>query len=95
MVIVIGYYVSGIPGAILVLLAFYLPSSTLIFAVGKFWDHFEGLPWRDPVQRGMAPITIGLMASGVYAIGRTATINLDHFGALQRDHGGGHAGARG
>jgi len=77
MVAVIGYHVSGIPGAILVLLAFYLPSCTLVFAVGKFWDHFEGSPWRDAVQSGMAPITIGLMMSGVYAIGRTATINLD------------------
>jgi chromate transporter len=78
MVTVIGYHVSGIPGAIVVLLAFYLPSCTLVFAVGKVWDHFEGSPWRDAVQRGMAPITIGLMASGVYAIGRTATINLSH-----------------
>ncbi len=78
MVTVIGYHVSGVAGAILVLLAFYLPSCTLVFAVGKVWDHFEGSPWRDAVQRGMAPITIGLMASGVYAIGRTATINLDH-----------------
>lgn len=78
MVAVIGYHVAGIPGAILVLLAFYLPSCTLVFAVGKIWDHFEGSPWRDAVRRGMAPITIGLMMSGVYAIGRTATINLDH-----------------
>ena len=67
----------GIAGAIVVLLAFYLPSCAQVFAVGKFWDHFEGSPWRDSVQRGMAPITIGSMASGVYAIGRTATINLD------------------
>src|SRR5208337_5222481 len=78
MVTVIGYHVSGIAGAILVLLAFYLPSCTLVFAVGKFWDHFEGSPWRDAVQRGMAPITVGLMLSGVYAIGRTATFNLGH-----------------
>ena len=78
MVTVIGYHVAGIPGAILVLLAFYLPSCTLVFAVGKIWDHFEGSPWRDAVRRGMAPITIGLMMSGVYAIGRTATINLNH-----------------
>ncbi len=77
MVAVIGYHVAGMPGAILVLLAFYLPSCTLVFAVGKIWDHFEGSPWRDAVQRGMAPITIGLMLSGVYAIGRTATINLN------------------
>jgi chromate transporter len=78
MVDVIGYRVAGIPGAILVLLAFYLPSCTLVFAVGKIWDHFEGSPWRDAVKRGMAPITIALMMSGVYAIGRTATINIDH-----------------
>jgi chromate transporter len=78
MVTVIGYHVAGAAGAVLVLLAFYLPSCTLVFAVGKIWDHFEGSPWRNAVQRGMAPITIGLMMSGVYAIGRTATINLDH-----------------
>jgi chromate transporter len=78
MVAVIGYKIAGVTGAILVLIAFYLPSCTLAFAVGKVWDHFEGSPWRDAVQRGMAPITIGLMLSGVYAIGRTATFNLDH-----------------
>lgn len=78
MVSVIGYDVSGIAGAILVLIAFYLPSCTLAFAVGKIWDHFEGSPWRDAVQRGMAPITVGLMLSGVYALGRTATFNLGH-----------------
>lgn len=78
MVAVIGYKVAGPLGAILVLVAFYLPSCTLVFAVSKAWEHFEGSPWRDAVQRGMAPITIGLMLSGVYAIGRTATFNLDH-----------------
>jgi len=78
MVAVIGYQVAGVAGAVLVLLAFYIPSCTLVFAVGRFWDHFEGSPWRDAVQRGMAPITIGLMTSGVYAIGRTATVNFDH-----------------
>jgi len=78
MVTVIGYHVAGVPGAIVVLLAFYLPSCTLVFVVGRLWDHFEGSPWRDAIQRGMAPITVGLMLSGVYAIGRTATLNLEH-----------------
>jgi chromate transporter len=78
MVIVIGYKIAGVAGAILVLIAFYLPSCTLVFAVSKVWDHFEGSPWRDAVQRGMAPITVGLMLSGVYAIGHTATFNLAH-----------------
>ncbi len=78
MVALIGEKVSGVTGAILALLAFYLPSCTLAFTVGKIWDHFQGSPWRDAVQRGMAPITVGLMLAGVYAIGRTATLNLEH-----------------
>ena len=78
MVAVIGYKVAGTAGAILALLAFYLPSCTLVFAVGKVWDRFEGSPWRDAAQRGMAPLLIGLMLSGVYAIGRTATFNFHH-----------------
>jgi chromate transporter len=78
MVAVIGYRVAGLPGAILVLIAFYLPSCTMVFAVSKIWDHFDGSPWRNAVQRGMAPITVGLMLSGVYAIGRTATFNPGH-----------------
>ena len=78
MVAIIGYKVAGPLGALFVLIAFYLPSCTLVFAVSRVWEHFEGSPWRDAVQRGMAPITIGLMLSGVYAIGRTATFNVDH-----------------
>lgn len=78
MVTVIGYHVSGMAGAILVLAAFYLPACTLVFVGARIWDYFEGSPWRDGVQRGMAPITVGLMLSGVYAIGRTATFNTDH-----------------
>jgi chromate transporter len=77
MVSVIGDHVAGWPGAVVVLLAFYLPSSTLVYTLSKVWDHFDGSPWRDAVQRGMAPITIGLMLSGVYAIGRTATLNVE------------------
>src|SRR5262249_25984022 len=76
MVSVIGYHVAGWPGAVAVLLAFYLPSCTLVYTTSKAWDHFEGSPWRDAVQRGMAPITVGLMLSGVYAIGKTATLNV-------------------
>ena len=59
MVTVIGYDVAGLTGAILVLIAFYLPSCTLAFAVGKIWDHFAGSPWRDAVQRGMADADAG------------------------------------
>ena len=63
---------------IVVLLAFYLPSSFLTYAVSHIWDSFKENPWRDAVQRGMAPITIGLMLAGVYAVGKTASFNPEH-----------------
>jgi chromate transporter len=63
---------------LVVLLAFYLPSSFLTYAVSHVWDSFKENPWRDAVQRGMAPITIGLMLAGVYAVGKTASFNPGH-----------------
>jgi chromate transporter len=74
MVSVIGYHAAGVPGAILTLIAFFLPSCMLTYSVSHIWDHFAGSPWRAAVQRGMAPITIGLMMSGVYAL-RAAVVN--------------------
>lgn len=63
---------------LVVLLAFYLPSSFLTYAVSHIWDSFKDNPWRDAVQRGMAPITIGLMLAGVHAVGKTASYNPEH-----------------
>ena len=72
MVIVIGYHVAGTIGALLAFGGFFLPASMLTFGVSRVWNHFEGSPWRLAVQRGLAPIVIGLMTAGVIAIGRTA-----------------------
>jgi chromate transporter len=63
---------------LVVLLAFYLPSSFLTYAVSHMWDSFKENPWRDSVQKGMAPITIGLMLAGVHAVGKTASYNPEH-----------------
>jgi chromate transporter len=79
MVSVIGYHAGGVPGAILTLIAFFLPSCMLTYSVSHIWDHFAGSPWRAAVERGMAPITIGLMMSGVYAL-RSAVFNSAHEG---------------
>ena len=63
---------------LVVLFAFYLPSSFLTYAVSHIWDSFKENPWRDSVQKGMAPITIGLMLAGVHAVGKTASYNPAH-----------------
>lgn len=75
-VALIGYEVSGVAGLIAVLFAFFFPACLLCYFVSQIWDAAEGSPWRDAVQRGMAPIVVGLMLAGCYALGKTASINL-------------------
>jgi chromate transporter len=70
MVMVIGYKLAGWAGALVVGGAFFLPDCVLTLCANRLWIHFENSPWRPAVQRGLAPVAIGLMLSGTYAIAR-------------------------
>jgi chromate transporter len=74
MVLVIGYQLAGLLGASIVLLSFFLPSSVLCFYMGRLWNRFGESPWRRAIQNALEPISIGLMASGVYAVGKASII---------------------
>lgn len=72
MVAAIGQWVAGPLGALVVVTAFFLPTTCLTFAVGRIWDHLEGWAWRDSIQRGLAPVSIGLLLAGAISIARGA-----------------------
>ncbi|QYY34694.1 chromate transporter [Ruficoccus sp. ZRK36] len=72
----IGLKAAGPLGIVVALLAFYTPSSFLTYGASVVWDYFKDNPWRAAVQKGLAPVTIGLMLGGVYSIGKTSTFNL-------------------
>ena len=75
MVLVIGFQVAGLIGAGIVLFAFFLPSSILCFYVGRIWNRFGESPWRRSIQNALEPISIGLMASGVYAVAKSSIVS--------------------
>jgi chromate transporter len=75
MVLIIGYQIAGLAGAGIVLLAFFLPSSILCFYVGRLWARIGESPWRRAVQNALEPISVGLMASGVYAVGKASIVS--------------------
>lgn len=77
MVILIGYKVAGIPGGLVAFGAFFLPCGLIAWGTSRVWDHFEANPWRLSVQRGMAPMVVGLMIAGIIAIGRTAILGFE------------------
>ena len=72
MVIVFGFQLAGLAGALTVLLSFFLPSSILCLTVGRIWVRIGESPWRRAVQNALEPISIGLMCSGVFAVAKAA-----------------------
>jgi chromate transporter len=74
MVAVIGYRVSGAVGALAALLGFFLPAGLIMFLCGRVWDRFADSPWKEAVQRGLAPLTIGLMLAGTWVLARTVIL---------------------
>jgi chromate transporter len=68
----IGWKIAGFTGAIVATLAFYLPSSLLLFAAAKIWGRWRGSAWHQAVERGMAPIAAGLFLSGGVAVLRAS-----------------------
>lgn len=72
LVLILGMRIAGWLGALLVGLAFFVPAAFLCFWAGRLWDRIGETPWRRSVQIALEPISMGLMCSGVYALGKTA-----------------------
>ena len=70
----IGWKLAGIPGALVCTLGMCAPSALLAFAVGRLWDRCQHSLWRKAIERGLAPITIGLvLGSGCLLVKATGT----------------------
>jgi chromate transporter len=72
MVTAIGEWVAGAPGAVVVLLAYFLPTALLTLSAGRVWNRLERWRWRASIQRGLAPVSIGLLLSGLLSLAEGA-----------------------
>jgi chromate transporter len=73
----IGWHVFGFWGAVAATLGMFLPSSLLMYAVGAWWHRRQDSPVRRAIERGLAPIAVGLVFAGAVTVLRAA-----HGGAL-------------
>lgn len=70
-VTLIGYRAGGegfwgVVGAILATMAMIIPAGFLVYFTARFWNSAKDAKWRKAVERGFAPLTVGLvLASGV------------------------------
>jgi chromate transporter len=72
MVAAIGERVAGLVGAAVVVVAFFGPTGVLTLGAGRLWQRLEGWRWRDAIQRGLAPVSIGLLVAGAISLARGA-----------------------
>lgn len=70
MVAAMGDRISGLTGALVAALAFFVPTGLLTFAVGRLWNRLANWPWRASIQKGLAPVAIGLAVAGLVTFGR-------------------------
>jgi chromate transporter len=71
-VVFVGYRAHGWLGALLAGLATFVPTSLLVAVIARRWRVLRERPWARSTERALGPIGIGLMAAGVFTLGRAA-----------------------
>jgi chromate transporter len=74
-VTLIGYHVSGLAGALVATAAMTGPTCLFAFWIARVWERFKDAPWRNAIQAGLVPLSIGLMAASAYVVAGAADTN--------------------
>jgi chromate transporter len=75
MVMLPGYRLAGIPGALVALLAVFVPSAVMASLVTARWEALRGARWFPAIRRGLAAVALGLVLAGTYTIVRVAVVD--------------------
>jgi len=67
----IGWKVAGVTGGVVSMAAMCIPSFVLTYQIARAWDRFRDAPLRIAIERGLAPVTVGLILSSGYVLTRT------------------------
>ena len=71
-VTIIGYKAAGIPGAVLATVAMMLPAGLLVFLVSRVWERAKNSPMRKAIEKGLAPLTVGLILASGWVMSKAA-----------------------
>ncbi|WP_042269859.1 chromate transporter [Paraburkholderia heleia] len=71
-VTLVGWHVAGWAGMLVASIAKFGPSSLVTIAALHAWDRFKDRPWRRIAQKGLVPVTAGLVAASAVLIARAS-----------------------
>ncbi len=72
LVTLIGWKLAGWTGAVVATLALFLPSSLLCYGVARVWNRYRGRDWHVALEKGLAPVGVGLILAGILGIAQVA-----------------------
>jgi chromate transporter len=72
LVTLIGYKAAGITGAVLATVAMILPAGILVYLVSRLWSRSADSPLRSAIERGFAPLTVGLVLASGWVMSKAA-----------------------
>ncbi len=67
-VALVGWKMAGWIGAIVASLAIFIPSSVLMYSVGRVWNRYRGAQWHTALELGLAPVGVGLLMAGSLSV---------------------------
>jgi chromate transporter len=70
-VVFYGYRAAGLVAALVAPIAIVTPGATLSALCGRTWETLATNVWIARLRRGLVPVGLGLMAGGVFVVGRT------------------------
>lgn len=71
-VTLVGWHVAGWAGMLVTSIAKFGPSSLVTIAALHAWDRFKDRPWRRIAQKGLVPVTAGLVAASAVLIAKAS-----------------------
>ena len=66
----VGWKAAGVVGAIAATCAMAGPSCLLAYWVARVWDRYHAALWRIALAAGLAPVTVGFVASSAWLVTR-------------------------
>jgi chromate transporter len=71
-VTLVGWHVAGWAGMLVTSLAKFGPSSIVTILAMHAWNRFKDRPWRRVAQKGLVPVTAGLVAASALLIAQSS-----------------------
>ena len=68
----VGGVLGGIVGGVVATVAMVIPAASLVYAITLFWQKAEQSKWRIAVEKGFAPLTVGLILASSLVMSRAA-----------------------